>query len=388
MKPGFTARRGAEEFHSIVEGTSTMGPGSTRYDEFLELVATLREVAPVEPRADFVADLRRQLMTEAATVLTPTAARLTVTPRRSPRERRIAVIIGGFAVVSATTSMAMASQTALPGDTLYPLKRALENASTTIQIDEDDKGASLLAHASGRLDEVNELTRQSDEPNPQAVADTLHAFADQASSASDLMIAAYSDSGQESEIEELRTFAATSMAALTELETVVPDTARAALIEAAQVLNGIDSVAFQLCPSCGDGVAQVPEFEAASVNDTLDDLGSALAAPLTGPEPGKPPAKDNPGGPSADDDDPSQDPKSGNKPDRPIEFPGPIPDEVTTNGGSNDGGDGGNDAGGNVINDLTDRLTGGGRPPTNNQGTLAEVLDDALGNIVNGLLGQ
>ena len=45
-------------------------PGTVRYADFLELVTTLRETAPVEPRRDFVAELRSQLMTEAAIVLT------------------------------------------------------------------------------------------------------------------------------------------------------------------------------------------------------------------------------------------------------------------------------------------------------------------------------
>jgi hypothetical protein len=392
MTPRFAARRRAEEFNSLVESTSTEELDAARYADALELVASLRETAPVEPRAEFVADLRRQLMTEAATVLTPTAARLTVTPRRNPRERRIALAIGGFAVVSATTSMAMAAQTALPGDTLYPLKRALENASTTIQIDEDAKGASLLSHASGRLDEVDELTRASDEPNAQAVTDTLHTFADQASSASDLMIAAYADKGEQSDIEELRSFTAQSMAAINDLETVVPDTARAALIEAAQVTNAIDSQAIRLCPSCGDGGAQVPSFEPTSAKDLLGDLDSALG-PLTNPPPAKSP-KDRPGrgeAPRAGAEDPAQKPKAGGKPDKPVDSPVPDqPDPTEGPTGNGGGGNGGGAGGGNnVMEDLTDRLTGGGRgDQTDNQGTLGAVLDDALGGIVKGLLGQ
>ena len=310
----------------------------------------------MEPRRDFVADLRSQLMTEAAIVLTPTTARLTVTPRRSPRERRIAIAIGGFAVVSATTSMAMAAQTALPGDTLYPLKRALENASTTIQIDEDDKGSSLLDHATGRLDEVNELTRQSDEPNAEAVADTLRAFADQASSASDLLFAAYAESGQESDIEELRVFTAQSMAALNELETVVPDPARAALIEAAQVVNLIDTAAFQICPSCGEGAAEMPEFEAAAVGaGPARRPRQALEAPLTVPGPRSLPARATRRhegrrqrqGTATE----AASPQAGRPPRRP---------RRTTTGGVDIGGKPGGGSDTNVIEDLTDRLTGGG----------------------------
>lgn len=395
MTPGFTARRRAEEFSSLVEGTSTQVTGAARHGDTLALVESLRQVVPAEPRADFVADLRRQLMTEAATVLTPTAARLTVTPRRTARERRIAVAIGGFAVVSATTSMAMAAQTALPGETLYPLKRAIENASTTIKIDEDAKGATLLTHASGRLDEVDALTRESDDTDADVVADTLHAFADQAASAADLMIAAYADSGQESDIEELRSFTAQSMSALDDLETAVPDTARAALIEAAQVINQIDAAAIQLCPVCAGGVAQVPEFAAAPLEGLLADLGAALSgapADATSRDPSDAKTQDGApqqGGPEGSDDGGKQQPGDGGTDNGGSDAPddgGPRPGDNST--GGSDGDDAGPDS--NVIDDLTDRLIDG-KGPRNNQGGLGGVLDDALGNVgglVNNLLGD
>jgi hypothetical protein len=407
MTPRFAARRRAEEFHSLVEGASTEGLGSARHADVLELVSALRAAAPVEPRPEFVADLRQQLMAEAATVLTPTAARLTLTPRRDRRERRIALAIGGFAVVSATTSMAMAAQSALPGDTLYPLKRALEDASTTIQIDEDAKGASLLAHAAGRLDEVDELTKQRDEPSAEAVADTLHTFTDQASTASDLIIAAYTDEGEQSDIEQLRTFTARSMSALDDLETVVPDTARAALIEAAQVINLIDSTAIRLCPSCGDGGAQVPSFEPASVDELLGDLGRALG-PLDTAKPTPSPRKDAQAGgraPRGADDteptQPTQQPAPGAEPAQPVDFPEPAPGDAQPDQGTTADGGGEGRGGRNLIEDLTDRLTGGGRTPTGNPAdhqadnradnradTLGEVLDETVGGIVKGLLGQ
>jgi hypothetical protein len=291
MTPAFAARRRAEEFNSLVEGTSTEELQATRYAEQLEIVGALRETAPAEPRPEFVADLRHRLMAEAATVLTPTAAKLTLRPRNTSRERRIALAIGGFAVVSATTSMAMAAQTALPGDTLYPLKRALENASITIRADEDAKGATMLAHATDRLEEVEELARR-DNADADAVSDTLHAFADQATAASDLLTGAYAEDGQEAAIERLRAFTADSMGALNNLEAVVPEASRPALIEASQVVALIDSAATQLCPTCGSDVAQVPEFAAASLPGLLDALGAPMALPEENASEPRRPGKD------------------------------------------------------------------------------------------------
>ena len=108
-------------------------------------------------------------MTAADTALVPSGTakvpteteRLTLPPRRSARERRIAAAVGGLALVGATTSMAMAAQDALPGEALYPVKRAMENAQTGLQLDEGDKGATLLANASGRLDEVSALSESA-----------------------------------------------------------------------------------------------------------------------------------------------------------------------------------------------------------------------------------
>ncbi len=385
MITGFAARRRAEEFNSLVESSSSDELLSARYADALELIGALRSTTPAAPRPEFVADLRRQLMVEAATVLTPTAARLTITPRRNPRERRIAIAIGGFAVVSATTSMAMAAQTALPGDTLYPLKRALENASTTIQIDEDDKGASLLEHASGRLDEVNELTRQSDDANPEIVADTLHAFADQATSASDLMIAAYADKGQQSDIEELRTFTAQSMEVLNNLETLVPDTARAALIEAAQVITQIDTEAIRLCPTCGSGVAEVPAFAATSaVEEILADLGSALTASAALPDAEATAITGQTGVAGVHEGKGPRHVQNAGEPDPIIDLPGDGTEG--TNNGDGGNGPGGKDHG--VIRDITDQLTGGGSAPDQDQTSVADLLGSAVDNLTGGLLGN
>jgi hypothetical protein len=118
MTSVFAAKRRAEEFNLLVEDASTGDLRDARYVEFLELVGALRDSPRVEARPEFVADLRERLMAEAQVALAkvPTTAarsvndRLTVAPRRTARERRFAVAIGGFAIVSATTSMAVAAQ--------------------------------------------------------------------------------------------------------------------------------------------------------------------------------------------------------------------------------------------------------------------------------------
>ena len=168
MTPLFPARRSAERFDALVEGARHDADASTA--ELLELVGALRSAPLPQARPEFVADLREQLMVAARSELVAPAAgsrddvatRLTIAPRRTRRERRVGVALGAFAIIGATTSMAVASQSALPGDALYPVKRAIENTHTGFSVGDDAKGETILGNASGRLDEVDELTQQSD----------------------------------------------------------------------------------------------------------------------------------------------------------------------------------------------------------------------------------
>jgi hypothetical protein len=269
MTPAFTARRRAEEFDSLVEGTST-GRSDARYAEFLSIVEGLRNVPAPEARPEFVSDLRERLMLAAATELVPSAeeeARLTLPQRRPKRERRLAVAVGGLAIVGATTSMAVAAQSALPGDALYPLKRAIENAQTGFSTDEGDQGSHLLASASGRLDEVAALSSEDNLEGNAQIPATLNAFTDQATQASDLLLSDYASTGHEQSIEELRSFAADSMQQLSVLEDVVPADARDELFHAARVLQQIDEEAAQACPGCDGGITQVPTILTSGLTD-------------------------------------------------------------------------------------------------------------------------
>jgi hypothetical protein len=281
MTPVFGARRRAEEFHSLVEDTSTGGLHDARYADFLDIVASLRDTPAAQPRAEFVSGLRERLMIEAETVLAVSdeEKRLTLPSRqkarRPARERRIAAAAVGVAMVGATTSMAMAAQSALPGDTLYPLKQLLEGAQTGIAVNEGDKGATLLANASGRLAEITALSRDGRLDDGDTIADTLNTFTRQSIEASDLLLADYATTGNASSIVELRDFTGQSMQTLTDLEAVVPDQARDELLRAARILTQIDAQAQQACPSCGgDGIGEIP----AILTSSFDTSGGATAA--------------------------------------------------------------------------------------------------------------
>ncbi|WP_435770465.1 DUF5667 domain-containing protein [Nocardioides sp. SYSU DS0651] len=252
--------RRAEEFDALVSGKAGAGED---HAELLELVAALRAVPPVTARPEFVASLRTQLVAaaerEPARVDEELAARLTPRQRRGSRERRLAAVVGGFAVVSATGSMAMASQGALPGDALYPVKRAIENAQTNFQADPASKAESLLTHAESRLGEVEKLTARG--ADADVIAATLEDFTVQTEQAAELALDDYAATGKAEPIAELRAFAADSMDVLAALRPVVPTSVRPVLITATHTVHQVDTAAWEACPTCAEGaVTEVPDF--------------------------------------------------------------------------------------------------------------------------------
>ncbi|HYG95402.1 MAG TPA: DUF5667 domain-containing protein [Nocardioides sp.] len=284
MKRGFASRRRADEFDALLSGAAAGRASAHEYADLLTVVSTLRSAPDVPARPEYVADLRSRLMAEAETMSRPvrsldaaTVARLTPKQRRGASERRLATVLGGFAVVAATGSMAMASQGALPGDVLYPVKRAIENAHTNLQSDDAAKSNTLIAHAEQRIAEVEALSSESGD-NGATIAATLQDFTEQTGQAADLAIDDYAETGDADAIEELRTFTATSMDQLTSLGDSVPADARPALITAAQTVRQADGAAFQLCPTCGDSpITELPAF----ASQALDPLLTAGFAPST-----------------------------------------------------------------------------------------------------------
>ncbi|HTW14261.1 MAG TPA: DUF5667 domain-containing protein [Nocardioides sp.] len=400
MIPVF-ARRRAEEFDALVEGTST-GADDARYAELLDLVGSLRESTPVEPRAEFVADLRERLMAAAETDLVPASDtttprtavedRLTVA-RRSPRERRLAAAIGGLALVGATTSMAVAAQSALPGDVLYPLKRAIENAHTGLSVDDERKGSTLLANASDRLEEVNRLAHEApaEEVDVRRVEETLATFTSQATEASDLLLGAYEAEGDEEALTELQEFTDRSFESLDQLAADVGDDVRAALVPVGNVLAAIETAIQEACPACTDVLTELPPWMLTSAeqlaSSTLADLVGSSGGVAPEPEPGA-------GGSGGAAVDGKPDPAVG-KPPAPApagvpSLPLPAPTGGAAGGGGSTGG-GGTDPqpkpGKNVVSDLVNGLLGPGGGTDANGGPKPPTVGDVLQGVGEGVGG-
>jgi uncharacterized protein DUF5667 len=353
------ARRRAERFDSLVEGGRRDGVDQTTSD-LLELVSALRSMPEPQARPEFVADLRERLLLAAETELTPAQAarerdveRLTVKPTRTRRERRVAIALGTVAVLGATTTMAYASQSAIPGDPLYPIKRAIENTQTGFSHGDEGKGEAILDNASVRLDEVDELTQQKD-PDAQLVTQTLDTFTAQATDASHHLLADYEQNGHAASIQQLHQFTQQSIDQLTGLASVVPHGAQDALHNAAAALMTIDAAATNVCPDCGDGVTELPPQLVAGAAHALDGITGAQAGGQLG---GTAPPTTAPGSAPQNGGKGVQSPSGLNPPETPIQvptqpsesanplgnlLPTPVGGQTGSGGGSSNGGNGGN----------------------------------------------
>jgi hypothetical protein len=282
-----TGRR-AQQFHELVEDGSTGGARLPEYAELLQVVGALRAVpAPVADPV-FVADLRDRLVAEAEAVLAAAAAerddtdaRLRLrptTPQTRRRHRRLAAVVSGVALVGASATMAVAAQSALPGDGLYPVKRAIESAHAELTFDRGDRGRVLLDSAGTRLDEAQQLSRE--QADPTRVNDALDAFTQEAIDGSDLLVSDYEATGDESSMTALRTFTTTSMDRLDLLQSEVPRQSLDQLLQAAQTLDQVQQTSIHTCPSCqGPLIGSLPSVLLQSTAATIDAWQVAAPKP-------------------------------------------------------------------------------------------------------------
>ena len=265
MTAPFSARRRAEEFEALVSRdptTASSGPDAERYADLLEVVADLRAVPPATARPEFVASLRERLMAEADTALVrqpPAPSRLAMPASSRTRQRRIGALLGGVALVGSAATMAVAAQTALPGESLYGVKRGIESAQVRLATDDADRGRTLLAQAGTRLTELEELAA-GDAGRDELVPDTLDSFTRQSSDGVRSLLASYEATGSESDAQAARDFTATSMDRLERLQGELPESARDDLLAAGRTLADLDLEVSNACPACTGGITTTPEF--------------------------------------------------------------------------------------------------------------------------------
>jgi hypothetical protein len=282
MNSMLSARKRADTFDALISGLDS--PARRRADlaELAPVVTALRQHTQVAPRPDFAASLRELLMTEAATVLTGEAKALPLpTRRRGTRERRLVAAATAAVFIGGTAGMAVASQNALPGDTLYPIKRTIERAQAGLNTNDAGKGHDLLAQASDRLGEVKSLLGKNGKASPQ-VPGTINDFSKQAQEGADLLVKSFEDNSDPKSIESVRNFAASSLTVLQELAKTAPPDAAEALANAAVMLQQLDSAMLNLCGTCASDLPPLqvtnPLLASSSIKAALEKAASLEAA--------------------------------------------------------------------------------------------------------------
>ncbi|UDY23876.1 DUF5667 domain-containing protein [Nocardioides sp. Kera G14] len=268
-----SGRRAAQQFDDLLEGRITDAPAElTALIEFAERAWAVP--APT-PRADFTASLRERLMAEAPSALAdaPTDNRLAVSLPTGLRKgpRRVAAAVAVLSVAGAATGTAFAAESALPGDTLYPIKQLVESTHAAISFGDDAKGGVELHRAATRLEEATTLAQAGDSAG---ATDVLKDFVEQATKGADLLMAA-------GEPADIHAFTLSGVSGLAGLSGLLPTDVLAPVL---QTLLGIDKAVTASFPDAGDGITQLPT--------TLNAiLTAAVTAPSKAAHPGSTPAK-------------------------------------------------------------------------------------------------
>ena len=155
--PSPARRRQAEQFADLLEGRLA---ASGHELESLVTLATSMRAPEIAPSTDFSSALRARLVQETSqrspAARVPTQRTAEAQESRSHRIRQAVAALTAVVIVGGAGAAA-ASSRALPGDSLYGLKRGLETAQLSLAGSEMARGRELLEQADARLGEAEKL---------------------------------------------------------------------------------------------------------------------------------------------------------------------------------------------------------------------------------------
>jgi hypothetical protein len=147
--------------------------------------------------------------------------------RPAPAGLRGRVVFVGAAAAAALLAIAsggvLVSSDALPGDTLYPVKRVAESAGLALAFDDASRARRHLEIAATRLSEVEQLARNSQAaPAPEVFTTAMDDFDAATSEGSQLLLSAAEQDASGTAAEDLHKWASEQSDRLTQLEPELP----------------------------------------------------------------------------------------------------------------------------------------------------------------------
>jgi hypothetical protein len=253
--------RRAESFARLLEsGGRSDDPAVGPFVALAEALGAVPALAG--PRPEFRAALRQRLVA-VATVQGVDAA--TVSPVTKIREagatwkvqRRMAVLAGGAAAVTAIAGVGVGASRSLPGDPFYGVKRATEDVQLATSFGQEAKGRRHLEFARTRLAEVEALAGQTDaladaipgkpgalgalvdQASSDTIISTLADMDDETRAGAEDLFAVYRDSGSRDTLETLDAFTQAQDADLRAVLPSLPTDARRQAVGSLALINAV-----------------------------------------------------------------------------------------------------------------------------------------------------
>ncbi|WP_350280692.1 DUF5667 domain-containing protein [Kribbella sp. HUAS MG21] len=177
---------------------------------------------------------------------------------------------------------AAAAQQAMPGDTLYGMKRSIENVATNVGVGDDSRGRRDLEHAMTRLSEVRELAQNGGSVG--TINATLDDFSAQSRKGVSRLVASYQQNGDESSITAITAFITSARQALVGLAPKLPPESLKSGVEALATIEQLARHTAAACPKCA-----APKPDAGTpTTGTNPSNQPGRTTPGTGTEPSDP----------------------------------------------------------------------------------------------------
>ncbi|WP_238334641.1 DUF5667 domain-containing protein [Kribbella amoyensis] len=264
------------------------------------------------PRPEFSAELRHRLLEQAAAraATTPTVVRSApdsedeepreddasvteIRPRRPGRRIRLVASTAALVLLGGGVGSAAAAQQAMPGDTLYGMKRSIENVSTNVSVGDDSRGRRDLEHAMNRLSEVRSLV---DNGGDVATIDsTLDDFSRQARKGVSRLVASYQQDEDPTSITVVTEFITSARQAIGELAPQLPPESLKSAVEALATIEQLAQHTTVACPTCDKPKPAKNAGQPTQDTRATDPAESTDPAGPTTAKPTAPSAKPTPG---------------------------------------------------------------------------------------------